>query len=440
MKHQKFENLIEDLKMIKMSEVEKADVLSRALTSIDQIEAAHALSNGRVASLGSNDQSVTSTFQHAWYSYIFEKKFVPALSFAILLLGTGGTSIAAEQSLPGDLLYPVKININEQVRGFTAVTPEAKAKFALEITDRRLKEVAILSSQGRLNAETGAIIQGELLKQAGQIKNQVASLVSTNNIQAAQEISLNFESSLRAHELILEKISSDQADKENAVNAENLASNTDSSVSGSTTASSTGPMAASARLTLASAGNIHINSIIATLKTELATTTASRTTLQAKELSDDSADKDKVVARLAELRLKAMEIKRIASSTPVSPQRASTSLSYIYQSDLLISSANSKLSTSAYSDALAFIQKASQYLIDAETLITAGDDSDDNTKTDSSLNQVINDALSVPNFTTVDLSNVNTTTSSASSTSASSTNATASTTSSTNTTASTTSK
>lgn len=407
MKHQKFENLIEDLKMIKMSESEKADVLSRALTSIDQIEASHALSNNRVASLGSYDQSVKSTFQHAWYSYIFEKKFIPALSFAIILLGTGGASLAAEQALPGDLLYPVKININEQVRGFTAVTPEAKAKFALEITDRRLKEVAILSSQGRLNAETGAIIQGELLKQAGQIKNQVASLVSTNDIRAAQEISLNFESSLRAHELILEKISSDQADKENAQNS-TLASDTASS----TTASSSGIMiASSAKLLLASPGNVHINSIIATLRTELATTTASRTTLQAKELSDDSTDKDKVVARLAELKLKAMEIKRIASSTPVSPERASSSLSYIYQSDLLISSANAKLATSAYSDALAFIQKASQYLVDAETLITAGDD-DDSTVTDDSLKKVINDALSVPNFSTVDLTNTTPTSSS----------------------------
>src|SRR4051812_40813854 len=38
----------------------------------------------------------------------------------IVLILTGGTSYAASYALPGDALYPLKVNVNEQVKGFFA--------------------------------------------------------------------------------------------------------------------------------------------------------------------------------------------------------------------------------------------------------------------------------------------------------------------------------
>lgn len=402
MNHKKFNNLIQDLQKIKMTSDEKSAVLKRSLDVIEKIEATHLVHSSaahRVVSLGSKD-SVKGTIKSAWYSYFFEKKFVPAFTFALLLLATGGTSLAAEGALPGDLLYPIKIGVNEQVRGLTAVTPEAKAKFALEITDRRLKEVALLSSKGLLNAETSAIVQTELLKQAGQIKNQVASLVSTKKLRAAQEISLNFESSLRAHELILEQISNDQTAAAGATSTEDSASSTDTTT---------------LALAKIDASKIHIHSIITTLKNELATTTASRTTIQAKEISDESKNADEVKAQLAELKLKVVEIKRLASTTPLSLERSSSSLSYINYTDILIQYAAVKIESKSYTEALELIQKASQFLIDAETLITA-----DNV--DPVLKKLIDAALSITNFSTATMTpSIDITTSSTTSDAATST-------------------
>lgn len=421
MKHYKLNNLIENLQRVRMTEDEKSEVLMRAWSSIEKIEAAHEVTarTSRIVEEGHQKASVSTTFQTAWYSYFMEKKFVPALSFAILLLATGGTSLAAESSLPGDFLYKVKLGLNEQVRGLTAVTPEAKAKFALEVTDRRLKEVALLSSKGLLNAETSSIIQSELLKQAGQIKNQVASLVSTKNIRAAQEISLNFESSLRAHELILEKISSKNMEqtatlavnartsaKTSIVNVDqtSLASSTDatstlmSTTSISNDTSSTTDVVADSLVVADSAltPNIHIASLIATIKAQIATTTAARAVLQAAETDDSSLDKEKLLTRLAEIKLKTIEIKRIASTTPVAPSpRMTTSLLYIMESDNLISTASQKIASSSYADALSDLQKAGEYLIDAETLISAEYTSD------PSLKSVIEEALSLPDFSQV---------------------------------------
>lgn len=404
MKHYKINNLIHNLQKVKMSEDEKSEVLMRTWSSIEKIEAAHEISlrAGRTAEVGQQKSSVVSTLETAWYSYFMEKKFIPALSLAILLIATGGTSLAAERALPGDFLYPVKVGLNEQVRGLTAVTPEAKAKFALEVTDRRLKEVAILSSRGLLNAETSSIIQAELLKQAGQIKNQVASLVSTKNIKAAQEITLNFESSLRAHELILEKISSKNSDQ-TAIVATNAsvsaieATSTDSTSTfalagevSTTTASDTVSLAV-ADTTLIP--NTHIAALIATIKGQIATTTAARAMLQAAEADDRSLDKDKLLARLSDIKLKTVEIKRIASTTPVSTStRMTTSLSYITESDNLVASASQKIASSSYAAALTDLQKASEFLIDAETLISA------EYRSDPSLKSVIDEALSVPSF------------------------------------------
>lgn len=415
MKHYKLNNLIENLQRVSMTTDEKSEVLMRAWSSIEAIEAAHEVTarTSRIVEVGHQKASVSTTLQTVWYSYFMEKKFVPALSLAILLIATGGTSLAAESALPGDFLYRIKLGLNEQVRGLTAVTAEAKAKFALEVTDRRLKEVALLSSKGLLNAETSSIIQSELLKQAGQIKNQVASLVSTNNIKSAQEISLNFESSLRAHELILEKISSNNSEQAVVLAANNrIAKNTSAKQSSSTESTSTemstssiladvGSTTDTAVPALMSAdsvsgSNIHIASLIATIKAQIATTTAARSILQAVEAGDKTLDREKLLARIAEIKFKTIEIKRIANISVTSQStRVTTSLSYITESDKLIAVASQKIASSSYASALLDLQKAGEYLVDAETLITAEYSSD------PSLKSVIEEALSLPGFSQV---------------------------------------
>lgn len=356
--NEQFDNLIEDLKGLKMSSEEKKSVYKQALYSIAKIEAVHdeALHTYSNAQIASNKTSIKSVFVSVWESYIKEKKFIPALSIVGILVLSGGASLFAEQALPGDSLYSLKVNVNENVRGLAAVTPEAKAKFALEVTGRRLQEAATLSTRGQLTAENSEIIRQQLIKQVGQVKNQVASLASTNNLKAAQGIAVNFESSLKAHELILEKISKDQQ-----------------------SASST-PTDAS-----------HIGSIIAAVKTELATTTQSRVDLQAKELSTD-ASPEKVKTRLAELKLQIVEVKLSAQTSSLSTTTASTSAYLISQADLLVALADKNIESGAYSTALAIIQKTSQLLSDIDAVI----DADSTAGID--LKAIINEALSGNNI------------------------------------------
>lgn len=91
---------------------------------------------------------------YVWFSFISSPRF--ALPVAVLLvLGLGsGTAFAARGSLPGDILYPIKINVNERVEVALASTPAAKAVTEEKIAGRRVDEAQTLAAQGRLDATT----------------------------------------------------------------------------------------------------------------------------------------------------------------------------------------------------------------------------------------------------------------------------------------------
>jgi hypothetical protein len=337
--NKKFQNLIDDLQAVHMTVEEKTQLKNRVLLSVEKTEAVlevDSLSPVSIKKISHGANMVGRSVVSSWYSYFTEGKFVPAFAVLLILVSTGGVSIAAEHALPGDSLYSLKLNLNEQVRGLAAITPEAKAKFALEVTDRRLKEAALLSSQGRLDAKATGIIQEQLLIQAGQVKNQVASLVATNNLQAAQGVALNFESALKTHEFILQKLSDDK---------------------GTSTAAQTSE-------------SDHISSIIATVRTELATTTTSRTDLQTKELSAPSNIAE-VTGRLVSLRADIVELSGLIKSTPLTVAASSTVNLYTTQANDLAVVAAAKIQAGDSPDALTDIQKASQYVSDAEAIIYA---------------------------------------------------------------------
>lgn len=88
---------------------------------------------------------------HFWSALL--RPWVAALVIVILVAG-GGTSLAAEQSLPGDTLYSVKVQFNEPIRGWLAQNPEAQANWQAERLARRLEEMNELESKGRLAEAT----------------------------------------------------------------------------------------------------------------------------------------------------------------------------------------------------------------------------------------------------------------------------------------------
>ncbi|HRH55850.1 MAG TPA: DUF5667 domain-containing protein [Candidatus Paceibacterota bacterium] len=78
---------------------------------------------------------------------------VYAGALALVLVIAGGTqaSLAAEGSLPGDLLYPLKVSLNEPVAMVLSVSSEQKAELSARFASRRVDEATALSSEGKLD-------------------------------------------------------------------------------------------------------------------------------------------------------------------------------------------------------------------------------------------------------------------------------------------------
>ena len=76
-----------------------------------------------------------------------------AIGFTVasLLAVSTGASYAAASALPGDILYPIKININERIETALAVTPKASAEVAARQIKRRAVEAEILAKEDRLD-------------------------------------------------------------------------------------------------------------------------------------------------------------------------------------------------------------------------------------------------------------------------------------------------
>lgn len=152
----------------------------------------------------------------SFWSNMFQTKLNYVSSMAILLLisilVSGGAALGAEKSLPGDMLYPVKVSVNEQVQGWFKVSEEAKADWEVQRAQRRLEEAEQLAADGSLDAEARAQIEANFESHAERVRERIAKFESKENFNGAAEVSSNFETSLNAHQKILAKLSETETD------------------------------------------------------------------------------------------------------------------------------------------------------------------------------------------------------------------------------------
>ncbi len=92
--------------------------------------------------------------------------FACSMAGVVVIVSGTGVSLAAEQSLPGDRLYPVKTEVNERLKGAFLLTPEAKITWEMERVERRLTEADELSSEGRLADDVRSMIEDDATEHA----------------------------------------------------------------------------------------------------------------------------------------------------------------------------------------------------------------------------------------------------------------------------------
>ena len=137
------------------------------------------------------------------YQFFFMHRVLAVVALlVVVVVGAGGTSVAAQWSLPGDLLYPVKISVNEEVLTALAVSPVAKAQVHAALAERRIEEAQTLAARGTLDATTTQEIQKNFDEHAG-IAQTIARDLATTEPAVSTQLSTQFSSSLSVDDAVL---------------------------------------------------------------------------------------------------------------------------------------------------------------------------------------------------------------------------------------------
>ncbi|MDP2586482.1 MAG: DUF5667 domain-containing protein [Candidatus Komeilibacteria bacterium] len=129
------------------------------------------------------------------------------LFIATLLAVTGGISLAAEGSLPGQTLYPVKLGVNEQVKSALTFGSENEAHWSIEQAMRRLGETVNLSANSELSAEETLLISQRLKDYLAKVDSLSDKLSAEGRVEAALRINAKASASLSTYNEMLASLS-----------------------------------------------------------------------------------------------------------------------------------------------------------------------------------------------------------------------------------------
>ncbi|MFA6297409.1 MAG: DUF5667 domain-containing protein [Candidatus Paceibacterota bacterium] len=272
MKNNRPDNYIHDLITAKLSSREKHEMISHILGRSFIIKSPYVF---------------VSSFVSAYH-----KKAIAMAVMVLVILASGGTSYAAESSLPGDTLYNVKININEGIQTLVAIGPDAKAKVGVDRTNKRLAEAETLSKQGRLNKENQAIIETNIKNHTNDIKENIATLASENATATVKQVVSELKTSLDVHEAVLATISSSTVSTSTSSNIDSLIESVNKvkdeiTVIGDKVASSTDSNATSTKSLISPELNASSTATSTTPTSASSTTSSASSTIEEKKILPD---------------------------------------------------------------------------------------------------------------------------------------------------------
>lgn len=122
-----------------------------------------------------------------------------SLSVIGVIVAGSTVSYAAESALPGDFLYPIKVNITEPIRGSLTFSARSQADWHVTLAGRRLEEGERLIAAGQLSDATRGQITLRFEQHAKEVAAHVDRLLQEKRTDVAASVSADFEAALRAH-------------------------------------------------------------------------------------------------------------------------------------------------------------------------------------------------------------------------------------------------
>lgn len=130
--------------------------------------------------------------------------------------------VAAERALPGDVLYPIKVRINEELRGaLVSSSPYQQVEWETERLERRISEAKLLADAGELTPAAEAEVAEAIKKHSDAAKASINSIRESDNDDATlAEIVLS--SSLEVSAKLLENDENEDDEQPSETNSKVL--------------------------------------------------------------------------------------------------------------------------------------------------------------------------------------------------------------------------
>lgn len=131
-----------------------------------------------------------------------------ALASALVVFTGGSLAWAAEGCLPGQLLYPYKVSVNESIRHAGAWSGESRHRYALDQFERRVEELEMLAGQKDLTTERVKLVEPRLLISLENVQQHIQTLSAQGDSAAAVSLSTRLVATVQIHQEILSATSS----------------------------------------------------------------------------------------------------------------------------------------------------------------------------------------------------------------------------------------
>ena len=134
-----------------------------------------------------------SFLQHKYRSMVF-------FSLVIIFMAFATVAIEADQSLPGEMLYPVKTEANEHIQEALTFSDKKKDELHIKCVENRLREAEILFFRGDISEKAEKQLREAFKKHS---EEAIERLNAIKNADEKKKIFAEFETMLEAHKKIL---------------------------------------------------------------------------------------------------------------------------------------------------------------------------------------------------------------------------------------------
>ena len=177
-----------------------------------------------------------SPFQNSFF--VRKKTLVGALAVLLFISLGESLSLAAKYSLPGDILYPIKIGLNERIESAVTIGLEQKAEIKVKHLDTRLAEAEKLDTANKFDGDRKTEVEIQFKKSIKNTLTHINTLKASGNADNAIKVSSNVETSLQKHKKIVGKILDRTKSESENTKKEKQEDRTGASIQNNTTAES----------------------------------------------------------------------------------------------------------------------------------------------------------------------------------------------------------